>query len=363
MSEVVFAREDGWFPRVIRDGGQLRLLLGAGADASGGPRSFTFPLDEAHAAVIRADLTRHLLLWSAILPLCDAAGIRGPLDEDAAIALLDPILLSAPTEVDALFGRIRWDRRTLIAHGADVDLLERGQTWSAVRASTVRSDMRRAYEYEANRRRARAGIVLAPLDTAILRFTGQYLHGATIPKRLPEAVDPELLPDVLEVIATAEETAAGMRITRDPGRGGRATDKQDWDLMAEVVGDAVRRAHPELVAEAVGTVTLLMCSEAASRARHTPSEHTVSLSDGIVLLLKGFPRKNDEEFLAGVDDSAVRDAVRSIVSETQQVRIDWGQKTLTEIGQEVRAVMRARHPELSEAALDRLGSYYTYLVK
>lgn len=363
MSEVVFSREAGWFPQVVRDGGQLRLRLGAGADAAGGPRTFAFPVDETHAAVIRADLARHLLVWSAILPLCDAAGIRGALDEDAAIALLDPILLGSPTEVDALFERIRWDRRTLIAHGADVDLLERGQIWSAVRESTVGSDMRRVHEDEANRRRAKAGIVLAPLDAAVLRFTGQYLHGATVPKRLPEAVAPELLPDVLEVIATAEEAASGMRIKRDPRRGERATDKRDWDLMAEAVGDAVRRAHPELVAEAVRTVTFLMCSEAASRARHAPSDHTVSLSDGIVLLLQGYPRKNDEEFLARVDDEDVRDAVRSIVNETQRIRIEWGQKTLTEIGQEVRAVMRERYPELSEAALNRLGSYYTYLVK
>ncbi|MFD6069832.1 DUF6357 family protein [Amycolatopsis lurida] len=39
-----------------------------------------------------------MLLWSAILPLCEAAGIRGPLDESAAVALLDPILLGEPDD-------------------------------------------------------------------------------------------------------------------------------------------------------------------------------------------------------------------------------------------------------------------------
>ncbi len=84
MREVVFTRESGWFPKVIRDDGVLRIELAAGADANHDPRLFTFPIEDAHLAVLRDDLARHLLLWSAILPLCDAAGTRGAMDEDAA---------------------------------------------------------------------------------------------------------------------------------------------------------------------------------------------------------------------------------------------------------------------------------------
>ncbi|PVC83717.1 CchlT [Streptomyces sp. CS090A] len=272
MSDIVFSRRSGWIPNVIREDGELKLMLGAGADANHDPRTFTFPIGEAHLAVIQEDLARHLLLWSAVLPLCDAAGTRGRLDENAAVALLDPILLSAPADVDALFRRIPWDRGRLIAHGAGVDLLERGQVCAALRTATETSDGRRAQEYHANRRRAERGTVLGPLDAAILRYTGQYLHGSTLPKRTPEAVDPALLPEVVRVIATAEQACAGMRIGRDPRRGKRATDKRAWERMAAAVETAVRRAHAGLTDDAVRSVSFLMCSEAAARSKGAPME-------------------------------------------------------------------------------------------
>ncbi|MEU1471675.1 DUF6357 family protein [Streptomyces sp. NPDC005761] len=270
MKDIVFTRESGWIPNVIREDGELRLMLGAGADANHAPRTFAFPISEAHLAVIREDLARHLLLWSAVLPLCDAAGTQGRLDESAAVALLDPILLSAPVDVDAFFRRIRWDRSRLIAHGADIGLLERGQVCEAMRAASETSDGKRAQEYQAERRRAERGAVLGPLDAAILKYTGQYLHGATIPRRMPDAVEPALLPEVMRVIATAEHACTGMRISRDPRRGKRATDKRDWDRMATTVDAAVRRAHPELAEDALRTVSFLVCSEAADRSRSAP---------------------------------------------------------------------------------------------
>ncbi|QEU70583.1 CchlT [Streptomyces nitrosporeus] len=272
MRDIVFTRRSGWGVEVIREGGELRLMLGGGADANHEPRTFTFPIGEAHLSVIREDLARHLLLWSAVLPLCDAAGTRGRLDENAAVALLDPILLSPPADVDTLFRHIRWDRGRLIAHGADIGLLERGQVCAAMRGATEASDGKRAQEYHADRRRAVRGVVLAPLDAAVLRYTGQYLHGATIPGRIPDAVDPALLPEVMRVIATAEQACAGMRIGLDPRRGKRATDKRAWERMAATAGTAVRRAYPDLVDDAVRTVGFLICSEAAGRSRSTPVE-------------------------------------------------------------------------------------------
>ncbi|WP_432006932.1 DUF6357 family protein [Streptomyces parvus] len=272
MRDIVFTRRSGWIPNVIREDGGLKLMLGAGADANHEPRTFTFPIGEAHLAVIQEDLARHLLLWSAVLPLCDAAGTRGELDENAAVALLDPVLLAAPADVDALFRRIAWDRGRLIAHGADIGLLERGQVCAAMRTATEASDGKRAQEYHANRRRAERGTVLGPLDAAILRYTGQYLHGATIPRRTPDAVVPALLPEVLRVVATAEQACAGIRIGRDPRRGKRATDKRAWNRMTTAVEAAVRRAHPELADDAVRTLSFLMCSEAAERSRNAPLE-------------------------------------------------------------------------------------------
>lgn len=280
MRDVVFTRRGGWIPKVIREDGELKLMLGAGADANHEPRTFTFPIGDAHRAVIQEDLARHLLLWSAVLPLCDAAGTRGELDENAAVALLDPVLLSAPEDVDALFRRIPWDRSRLIAHGADIGLLERGQVCAALRAATETSDAKRAQEYHAHRRRAERGTVLGPLDAAILRYTGQYLHGATIPRRTPDAVAPALLPEVMRVVATAEQACAGMRISRDPRRGKRATDKRDWDRMRTTVEAAVRRAHAGLADDAVRTVSFLMCSEAADRSRNAPVEDDEQAAGG-----------------------------------------------------------------------------------
>ncbi|PZT73659.1 MULTISPECIES: DUF6357 family protein [unclassified Streptomyces] len=268
MRDIVFGRS-GWIPSVVRQDGELRLLLGAGADVTHAPRTFTFPVREAHLAVMREDLGRHLLLWSAVLPLCDAAGTRGPLDEDAAVALLDPILLAPPAEVDALFRRVPWARGTLVAHGADLALLDEGRVHAAMRTATETSDRKRAADDAAQRRRAARGVALGPLDAAILRYTGQYAHGATIPKRLPDAVDPALLPQVMRVLATAEQACAGLGIGRDPRRGRRATDKQDWKRMEAAVGAAVRGAHPGLADDAVRTVSFLMCSEASDRARDT----------------------------------------------------------------------------------------------
>lgn len=279
MRDVVFTRRSGWIPNVVREDGELKLMLAAGADANHEPRTFTFPIGAAHLAVIREDLARHLLLWSALLPLCDAAGTRGRLDEDAAVALLDPVLLTSPADVDTLFRRIPWDRSRLVAHGADIELLERGQVCEAMRAATEGSNEKRAQEYHADRRRAERGAVLGPLDAAILRYTGQYLHGATIPRRIPDAVDPALLPQVMRVIATAEQACAGMRVGLDPRRGHRATDKRDWDRMAATVDAAVRRAYPELADDAVRTVSFLMCSEAADRSRSTPAEDEEAADD------------------------------------------------------------------------------------
>ncbi|SED80230.1 hypothetical protein SAMN05216483_4581 [Streptomyces sp. 2131.1] len=272
MRDIVFTRGSGWMPAVVREDGALRQMLGAGADANHEPRTFTFPIGETHLAVIREDLARHLLLWSAVLPLCDAAGTRGRLDEDAAVALLDPVLLAPPADVDALFRRVPWERGRLVAHGADIGLLDRGQVVAAMRTATETSDGKRAQEDHAQHRRAERGTVLGPLDTALLRYTNQYLHGATIPRRTPGAVDPALLPQVMRVLATAEHACAGLCIGRDPRRGKHATDKRDWTRMETAAGTAVRRAHPGLVDEAVRAVSFLLCSEAADLSRNTPMD-------------------------------------------------------------------------------------------
>ncbi|MEU4807121.1 DUF6357 family protein [Actinosynnema sp. NPDC023587] len=253
---------------MVRADGGLRLEWGAGANANRDPRTFTVPISAAHLEVIGNDLARHLLLWSAILPLCTAAGTQGPLDERAAVALLDPILFGTPEDVESLFRSIPWDKRRLIAQGADIELLERGEVFAALRSATAKSDWHRVQQYDADRDRARRGVRLTPLDAALLKYTGRYLHGGRIPTREPDAVDPDLLPEVMRVIATAEQACAGMRLPPDR-RGVWSRLKKDygWKQIEDAVDRAVRRSHPDLVDDAVRTVSFLMCSEAAARAR------------------------------------------------------------------------------------------------
>jgi len=268
--EIVFDRPNGLLPSVVGEGKGLRLEFAGGADALHDRRTFSIPIRQEHLAVLRADLARHLILWSVLGPLCDAAGVRSPLDEGAAVALLDPILLARSDEVDVLLQRTKWERALLVAHGADVELLRSGRIVASLNAATDLPDWQRSQEDEADRRRTRRGVTLAPLDAAVLKFTGQYLHGSTIPHRDPGAVEPELLPAVLRVIATAESACTGRAITRDPRRGRTGTDTQEWKQMEAAVDAAVRFAYPELAGDAVRTVSFLMCSEAAALARRRP---------------------------------------------------------------------------------------------
>jgi len=87
------------------------------------------------------------------------------------------------------------------------------------------------------------------------------------------------------------------------------------------------------------------------------------LSEAIVLSLKRYPGRNADEFAARFGDGNAHSAVRSVLDETMRVPIDMAGKSLVELGDEVAEIMRQRHPELSDAALRKLGNFFTYLVK
>lgn len=271
QEEVIFTRQNRWIPYVIRRDGALYLEIAAGANSNHDPRTFTIPISEAHFDVIRSDFARHLLLWSAILPLCDAAGTRDPIDDTAAAALLDPILLGSEAEVEALFTNIAWYDSALIAHHADIELLEQGKLFAALQSATEESDTSIVTEYHARRNRERQGIHLSSLDEAVLRYTGQYLHGGGIPSRKPDAVNPELLAQVLEIVTTAEQACADMKVSahQDKESGRPTIDKQEWDAVKSKVDEAVRHTYSDLADEAVNTISFLMCTEAWDRARKT----------------------------------------------------------------------------------------------
>ncbi|MFS4506866.1 DUF6357 family protein [Clavibacter sp. Sh2141] len=147
MAEIVLAR-DRWLPRVLDDAGALLLEVVGGADALHDPRTFTVPIGAEHVGSLRESVPRHLLLHGAMLPLCDAAGIGGPWDEGAAAALLDPILLGTPQEVDTALRGVRVARRALIAHHASIAALDRRDYFEAMRAGTVAADWARVRAHE-----------------------------------------------------------------------------------------------------------------------------------------------------------------------------------------------------------------------
>lgn len=264
---------------MVRDDNGLRLEIAAGATANHDPREFSLPIEPAHLEVLRDDLARHLLLWSALVRVCEDAGTSGPLDEAAAVALLDSILLADPAEVDRFLATVRFDLVLLVRHGADVPLLEDGRLVDSLRGATESSDPQRGHAFVANRDRARRGVRLGPLDEAVLRYTGQYLHAATRPQRRPDDVDPTLLPEVLRVVAAAERATAGMRMRRDPRRGRYATRKQDWDAMSSAVEAALSDEHGALVGDATRSIAFLVCSEAAARARSAPVDDGTGVAD------------------------------------------------------------------------------------
>ncbi len=107
------------------------------------------------------------------------------------------------------------------------------------------------------------------IDTAVLKYTGQYLHTGGKPQRNPDTVDPELLPQVLEIITTAEQACAGIEFPWDYDTDDTRylqRDKKVWNEMKNKVENEVRTTFPTLLPDAVEAVGFLMCREAASRA-------------------------------------------------------------------------------------------------
>lgn len=87
------------------------------------------------------------------------------------------------------------------------------------------------------------------------------------------------------------------------------------------------------------------------------------LGEAIGLFLANFPGNNEAAFTSRYPDESVEKRVRAILLETSRVQIEWGDKTLIEIGREVREIMHSRHPELTDPALRKLGNYFTYLMR
>ncbi len=254
-------------PQVVSQDNTLYLEVVGGADANHEPRVFYVPISEAHLEVIKSDVKRHYLLWSAVLPLCEDAGAEHLIDE-IAVTLLDPILFGSDSEVEAFLAQNTLDKRILVAHHASIELLDEGNLFAALESVTPVADWNIVSEYEAKRIRALHGTTLTPLDEAVLRYVGLYPHGGGLLSRKPENVSPELLPQVLEIILVGEQACAGMELSKDWGKDrNNPDDKKQWNEISNKASDAVRRAFPILGDEAARAVGSLMSTEARNRAR------------------------------------------------------------------------------------------------
>lgn len=89
----------------------------------------------------------------------------------------------------------------------------------------------------------------------------------------------------------------------------------------------------------------------------------MTISEAITIYLKHYPASNKTEFDTLVESETDRNAVQTILDETAATPIEWGNKSLVEIGQEAEAIIHQRHPELTPQALKHLVNYFTYLVK
>ena len=93
------------------------------------------------------------------------------------------------------------------------------------------------------------------------------------------------------------------------------------------------------------------------------TDQHLDISEAIVVFLKNYPARNEEEFQARFGTKGALEAVRAILDDTSSIRIDGADTSLVDIGEEVEKVMHERHPELSAAALEKLSNYVTYLVR
>jgi len=161
------------------------------------------------------------------------------------------------------------------------------------------------------------------LDTPVLDGQGRLHAGAVVLHHVGDAWDVYLVDERHAVIASTLRTY-------------------------DVESDALER--------------VLLKLRQVKRARHNPAA-AADISEDIESFLKNFPGKSDDAVWSTAEGAPRRTAVRAVLDETLAVDVHTEGKTLSEIGAEVRSVLRARHPELTDAALRRLGNYFTYLVK
>lgn len=270
-SQLVYRLPDTpWAPRVIKHDGGLKIEIGVDFNRGYDIREFLFPITDEHLEVIRTNLARHLLLWCVLEQLCAQAGLKdrqGKPNKKNARRAIDLVLLGPEGEVEEYFTHEQVPTRMLIAHGANAQKLEKGVLFAAFKEGlTATGNWDLVWEYEINRDRARRGVHLSEFDVVVLKYLNKYLHMGALSSRRPDAIDPDMLPRVLEVIETAERACAGIELPADKPYPDPAWSK-GWDEIDAAVRHGLEKAYPDLSEDTVSAISFLMGSEAADRAR------------------------------------------------------------------------------------------------
>lgn len=259
-----------WAPWVIEEDGDLKVLIGIDFNRGYDIREYLFPITKKHLEVIRTDLSRHLLLWCVLEQLCENAGLRGrdikPSKKKSGTAI-DIVLLGSKAEVEDYFEQEKTPTRMLVAHGADIQKLEAGKLFASLGDNpSATDDWNLVWQYDIDRDRARRGIHLGSLDVALLKYLNKYNRMGTLPRRMPDVVEPDVLPSVLTVIAVAERACVGLDLPTDKSYPDPEWSK-GWNEIDAAVRRDLKKAYPDLAEDTVSAISFLMGSEAADRAR------------------------------------------------------------------------------------------------
>lgn len=185
MREVVFGvRFPGWGPYVTEEGGELRLHLAQYASDADRVGEFSWPMTEEHLAALRYDDLRRMLLVTVLVTRCrhrwqdDLAQLPDP---HRVADALDTVLLADEDALVDWLGGTRWSRDGFL-RGCDEEGLGAEGRALVERVAQGPTD----------------------LDLALVAFCGGEDPRPQQVRRTPEAVPPEILPELLHLIDSVE---------------------------------------------------------------------------------------------------------------------------------------------------------------
>ncbi|GAA4523616.1 hypothetical protein GCM10023160_13980 [Brachybacterium paraconglomeratum] len=89
----------------------------------------------------------------------------------------------------------------------------------------------------------------------------------------------------------------------------------------------------------------------------------MDISEAITTYLEHYPSIDEGALRSRFGPEVSAEPVHKMLDEAMRAVPDISRGTLIEIGSEVRAVMHARHPELSDSARRKLGNFVTYQIR